>query len=76
MLYNNLIRIGLALVQLNDVDGVEGKHNVFFVVIKCVAHHNSQTTMACSCLSNRCTPALYFKIKQSKVELVESAYMI
>jgi mRNA-degrading endonuclease toxin of MazEF toxin-antitoxin module len=75
MLYNNLIRIGLALVQLNDVDGVEGKHNVFVVVIKRVAH-NSQTAMACSCLSNRCTPALYFKIKQKKVELTESVYMI
>jgi len=34
-----------APVQLNDVDGVEGKHNVFVVVIKRVAHHNSQTAM-------------------------------
>jgi len=30
---------------LNDVDGVEGKHNVFVAVIKHVALHRSQTVM-------------------------------
>jgi hypothetical protein len=42
-IFGTLKQLNTAQVQLNDVDGVEGKHNVFVAEIKRVAHHNSQT---------------------------------
>jgi len=53
------IQTGLPQVHLNDVDGVEGKHNVFVAEIKRVAHHNSQNSddkeLVANCLLKNCS---------------------